>query len=128
MDEYISTPGRVQQKTIHLEHELKKSVNLTPFNVHGTDQAQDFLYDAEYADDVIYGGLGDDFLHGGSGDDAISGAEALPEVAIKRFPNDGMSDAGREDGVIIYIGYDQPFNPGHLLSYPSPACGRICRL
>ena len=32
----------------------------------------------QYADDIIYGGLGDDFLHGGAGDDAISGAEALP--------------------------------------------------
>ena len=38
------------------------------------------LYDANNADDVIFGGWDDDFLHGGSGDDAISGAEALARL------------------------------------------------
>ena len=44
---------------------------------------QDPLFDAQYADDIIFGGLGRDFLHGGDGDDAISGAEAL---AARRTP------------------------------------------
>jgi Ca2+-binding RTX toxin-like protein len=73
----IGTPGDLQQSFINTLGELKKSVNLTPFNVDPDPDAQDPLYDAQYADDIIYGGLGGDFLHGGAGDDAISGAEAL---------------------------------------------------
>ena len=113
----IRTPGDVQQAIINAENELNKAVNLTPFNVDGVNSAQDFLFDPQYADDVIYGGLGDDFLHGGSGDDAISGAEALSEVAVELFPDNGVSDASRTDSVIIITGYDNPVNPGHLLSY-----------
>ena len=71
----ISTPGGVQNATINVGGELKKSVDLTPFNpVAGGNE----LSDPNYADDIIYGGLGGDWLHGGAGDDAISGAEALP--------------------------------------------------
>jgi Ca2+-binding RTX toxin-like protein len=77
--EDISTPGNIQQAIIHVTGELKKTVNLTPFNLDPDTSNQDPLYDAQFADDIIYGGLGDDFLHGGAGDDAISGAEALPE-------------------------------------------------
>jgi Ca2+-binding RTX toxin-like protein len=81
LDEFIYTPGKIQQMTINVTGELKKSVNLTPFNLDplGVDGGiQDPLYDPELAaDDIIYGGWGDDFLHGGAGDDAISGAEAL---------------------------------------------------
>ena len=65
----ITTPGKVQQATINITNELKKTFNLTPFNV---DPAGDSLFRPAYADDVIYGGWGNDFLHGGSGDDAIS--------------------------------------------------------
>ncbi|MEX2149864.1 MAG: LEPR-XLL domain-containing protein [Steroidobacteraceae bacterium] len=86
----ISTPGNVQTATINVAGQLKKAVDLTPFNV---DPGEDPLFRALDADDIIYGGLGDDFLHGGSGEDAISGAEALP----------------------LY--YDLPFNPGNILRY-----------
>ena len=90
--EFISTPGNIQQASINVTGELKKSVDLTPFNpvAGGTE-----LSDAQYADDIVYGGLGGDWLHGGSGDDAMSGAEALPQY------------------------YDKPFNPGNVLRYSS---------
>ena len=76
VDVVISTPGKIQQATINVDGALKKTVNLTPFNV---DPNGDVLFDATQGDDIIYGGLGDDFLHGGVGDDAISGAEALAQ-------------------------------------------------
>jgi Ca2+-binding RTX toxin-like protein len=84
LNEFIYTPGKIQQSTINVTGELKKSVNLTPFNLDPdgneiNEGIQDPLFDPQYADDIIYGGWGDDFLHGGAGDDAISGAEALPE-------------------------------------------------
>jgi Ca2+-binding RTX toxin-like protein len=74
LNEEISTPGDVQYAIINVAGELKKSVDLTPFNVM---ENGDFKGDAQYADDSMYGGLDDDWMHGGSGDDAMSGAEAL---------------------------------------------------
>jgi hypothetical protein len=96
LDQAISTPGNVQQATINVSGELKKTVNLTPFSTDpawaGTDD--EFGGDVPHnADDIIYGGLGSDWLHGGSGDDAMSGAEALPEF------------------------YGDPDNPGNVLQY-----------
>ncbi len=79
LDLEISTPGNIQQATINTSGELKKTVNLTPFNLTEVGQSEDPLHDPSYADDIIYGGLGGDFLHGGAGDDAMSGAEALPQ-------------------------------------------------
>ena len=76
VDVVITTPGKIQQATTNIDGALKKTVNLTPFNV---DPNGDVLFDATQGDDIIYGGLGDDFLHGGVGDDAISGAEALAQ-------------------------------------------------
>ncbi|MCH7645444.1 MAG: hypothetical protein IH974_11500 [Myxococcales bacterium] len=95
----ISTPGDIQVAEINIVGQLKKTVNLTPFNLTpdldemGRSQMDDPLFEPIYADDIIYGGLGDDFLHGSSGDDAISGAEALPEF------------------------FDQPTNPGNVLQF-----------
>jgi Ca2+-binding RTX toxin-like protein len=76
--------------TVYKTGELNKTANLYPFNV---DDMKDPFYDPQYADDIIYGGLGNDFLHGGSGDDAISGAEALE------------------------LFYDAPVNTGNVLGY-----------
>jgi hypothetical protein len=76
--------------TINVAGALKKAVDLTPFNpVQGGHE----LSRPNYANDIIFGGLGDDFIHGGAGDDAISGAEALP----------------------MY--FERPFNPGNILRY-----------
>lgn len=83
---------------INVSGALKKTVNLTPFNVASAEDAAAMgdgvvLYEAQFANDIIFGGWGSDFLHGGSGDDAISGAEALPQY------------------------YERPVNPGDILSY-----------
>ena len=104
LDETIYTPGKIQQSTINLAGELKKSVNLTPFNLDPkgvSDEIQDPLFGPSHADDIIYGGWGNDFLHGGAGDDAISGAEALPEF------------------------YSKPFNPGNVLEYGKYKAGEF---
>jgi len=59
--------------------QIFKTVDLTPFNLTpSTEGSDDPLFDPQFADDIVYGGLGKDFLHGGAGDDAMSGAEALP--------------------------------------------------
>src|SRR6185437_3892589 len=79
----ISTPGNVQQATIYPTGLLNKTVDETPFNVDPATAGQNVLFDAQYADDIIYGGLGNDWLHCGAGDDAISGAEALPQSYVQ---------------------------------------------
>jgi Ca2+-binding RTX toxin-like protein len=76
LDLFISTPGKLQQATINVSGALKKTVDLTPFNLTPNGLSEDPLYDPILADDVIYAGLGSDWVHGGAGDDAISGAEA----------------------------------------------------
>jgi Ca2+-binding RTX toxin-like protein len=115
--ETISTPGKVQQADINVLGQLKKTVNLTPFNIQPNNAlVVDPHYRTQAADDIIYGGLGDDFLHGGAGDDAMSGAEALAEAAVERYP-DGTPDDSRTDGVIVVTGYDRPVNLGNMLSF-----------
>ncbi|HXF83072.1 MAG TPA: hypothetical protein VNN19_10005, partial [bacterium] len=106
----ISTPGNMQTAVINIAGQLKKSVDLTPFNVDPDNLGEDPLFDPRYADDIIYGGLDSDWLHGGSGDDAISGAEALPVGAFVLYP-EGSTDPARADGVATLSGYDLPVNP-----------------
>ena len=89
----ISTPGNMQQAVINVTNALKKTADLTPFNLTRKDLPDDPLNDPDFADDVIYGGLDDDFIHGGGGDDAISGAEAQAQFFV------------------------QPANPGNILRH-----------
>jgi Ca2+-binding RTX toxin-like protein len=105
LDEFIYTPGKVQTATINKAGDLKKTVNLTPFNLDpvGASSIQDPLYRPLYADDIIYGGLGSDFLHAGAGDDAVSGAEALPSF------------------------YAAPSNPGNVLRYGEDKAGEFAQ-
>jgi Ca2+-binding RTX toxin-like protein len=94
LDQYIYTPGKIQQATINVSGELRKTVNLTPFKLGDPEVPQHLDdFDPVQADDIIFGGWGNDSLHGGDGDDAISGAEALTEY------------------------YDKPANPGDVLKY-----------
>jgi len=88
----ISTPGSIQQATINVAGQLRKAVDLEPFDLGG--------------DDVLYGGLGNDSMHGGGGDDAMSGAEALILAATKLA-----------DGTIVLTGYDTPVNVGGMLAF-----------
>jgi len=79
----IATPGSVQTAVLYPTGALFKSVDLTPWALNpkvpgGPVQSDDPLYAAQYADDLLFGGLGDDFMHGGGGNDGMSGAEALP--------------------------------------------------
>jgi len=57
LDKYIYTPGKIQQSTINVTGELKKTVNLTPFKLgpDDIDYAKKY-HDPESADDIIYGG------------------------------------------------------------------------
>jgi Ca2+-binding RTX toxin-like protein len=90
----ISTPGNIQFAIINPQGELFKSVDLTPFNLTpASESMDDRLFEPDFANDIIFGGLGNDFLHGSSGDDAISGAEALPDF------------------------FARPVNPGDLLRF-----------
>ena len=86
LNEYVYTPGEVQNATINVQDQLAMAFDITPFNLTpnalGSDQP---LFDANNADDVIFGGWDNDFLHGGSGDDAISGAEARPTSYVQYF-------------------------------------------
>ncbi len=108
-NQFISTPGKIQQSTIHLEGYLKKTVDLTPFfpeneaDVPGLVDRVNNSDDVDNDDnDIIFGGLGSDSLHGGYGSDAISGAEAM------RYP---------ELGLPLPYTFDNPGNPGDILAY-----------
>jgi Ca2+-binding RTX toxin-like protein len=92
-EQVLMTSGKdAQRATIDLAGELKKTVDLTPFDQGG--------------DDILFGGLGNDSVHGGAGDDAISGAEALAAAAVRLV-----------GGGIELVGYDRPFNPGNALGF-----------
>jgi Ca2+-binding RTX toxin-like protein len=104
LDQEIAGPGNSHQETINIAGQLKKTVNLTPFNV---DPEQDPLYEALNADDIIYGGLGNDWLHGGCGDDAISGAEALQEFYDKPGNSGDYLGYDPETGTFTYYDFDQ---------------------
>ena len=125
MDEAIATPGKIQQATVNVGGELKKSVNITPFSF---DPNFNGMYDeftsvtkktvddqglpiGHNADDIIFGGLGNDWLHGGSGDDAILGGEALSEAYTQTYDENGLlNGVARSD-------YTNPFNPIDSLRY-----------
>ena len=115
IDEKIATPGSMQTATLNPANQLKKSVDLIPFNVEGSvASVQDKLYVAVYANDIIFGGLGSDFIHGGSGDDAISGAEAVPGVTAQGEPDTSTIPS-----------FWWPFNPGDILDFRHPDAGYI---
>ncbi|MEX0673385.1 MAG: calcium-binding protein, partial [Gaiellaceae bacterium] len=110
----ISTPGNAQVATINVTGALKKTVDITPFNLtpnEGGTRADDPLFRPLHADDIVFGGLGDDFLHGGSGDDAISGAEALAEAYGQLY------DASGALAGIVRIDFTRPHNPGNALTF-----------
>ena len=125
IDEFIFTPGKVQTETINVGGELKKSVDLTPFDLApGND---DPLFVPAFADDVIFGGLGRDFLHGGGGDDAMGGGEALagdelrPETEgyAPRIEGSEMDENGQERDLlgVVRSDFSRPHNPGNILLF-----------
>jgi hypothetical protein len=125
LNEYIYTPGQVQQAIINPAGALNKAADLTPYNLgsdvdaglhHVADQP---LFDANNSDDIIFGGWGDDAIHGGSGDDAISGSEAIGD-GQNGYTAGGFSqhfDAGYNPDGIVYIDFAHPWNPGDVLHF-----------
>lgn len=113
LNELISTPGQVQVELINIAGELKKSVDLTPFNLTPRElgAADPTLSNQWFADDILFGGLGKDFIHGGSGDDAISGAEAVTESYAPRFDQNGNFVG------LIRTDFSRPYNPGDILKF-----------
>ncbi len=110
VQETISTPGNVQQAIINVTGQLKKVVNLEPYNV---DPAEDELFAPVLtpSDDILFGGTGGDWLHGGMGDDAISGAEALGLAYIQAYDGSDMLIG------VVRSDFDRPFNPGNMLRF-----------
>ncbi len=118
LDEEIATPGKIQTAKINVSGELNKAVNLTPFSYDATWFGSDDEYPdssgAQYADDIIFGGLGSDFLHGGSGDDAISGAEALEHAYVPVYVAGEAVDVLDLGYLVAGLGNT---NPGDVLAY-----------
>jgi Ca2+-binding RTX toxin-like protein len=115
LNEEITTPGNIQDAIVNVAGALKKTVDLTPFNVDTTGSMTQMR--PKYADDILFGGLGNDFLHGGSGDDAMSGAEALPGDTAT---NGGWIFQYATDRTLlgaIESDYNHPVNPGDSLQY-----------
>lgn len=109
LDLEISNTGNHLESIINVNGELKKSVDLTPFNPALTGDIYDVYYEHTNADDIIFGGLGSDFIHGGAGDDAISGAEAM------------SADDPANPGAPLLYTYDNPSNPGDYLLFGEDA-------
>jgi Ca2+-binding RTX toxin-like protein len=98
LNEFIYTPGKIQQSTINVAGELKKSVNLTPFNLDpmGRDGGiQDPLFRPQYADDIIYGGW--------AMTSCTAGPETTPSPVLRLCRN------------ILPMAI--LFNPGNILGY-----------
>jgi len=112
INEFVYTPGQVQTAILNVEFALKKTVDITPYNLTpNAEGGDDPLFDANVSDDIIFGGLGDDFLHGASGDDAIGGGEALEESYAPRFDDDGNLVG------IVRTDFTRPWNPGDVLKF-----------
>jgi Ca2+-binding RTX toxin-like protein len=95
--EILVVPGQIPlQSVTYVTGLLNKTAHLTPSNLDPYLISQDPEFDAQYANDIVFGGWGNDFLHGGAGDDALSGAEAMP----------------------VY--YSHPYNSGDVLGYGIP--------
>jgi len=115
IDGRISTPGNMQQAIINPNGVLKYTADLTPEGLDASSlnsPSPNVLFTPQFANDVIYGGLGNDWLHGGAGDDAMSGAEAPIESYTFNY-----NAAGNQVGSLVRSDYTHPFNPGNVLGY-----------
>ncbi|MBI3917574.1 MAG: hypothetical protein HY322_11275 [Betaproteobacteria bacterium] len=118
IDEFVYTPGQVQKAILNPGGALKKTFDITPYNLtpDALGLGDEPLFDANYADDVIFGGLGEDFLHGASGDDAVAGGEALPESYIQLYDGD-PNDGGTDVLGLVRTDFTRPWNPGDILHF-----------
>jgi Ca2+-binding RTX toxin-like protein len=107
LDVAIYTPGRIQQAVLNVAGALKKTVDLTPFNLTEQGQADNVYDEPTYADDILFGGWGDDFMHGGAGDDAMSGAETLPQYYEAPVNPDDVLRFGNHSRAGEFYDYDE---------------------
>ncbi|MEQ1827017.1 MAG: hypothetical protein ABL921_13765 [Pirellula sp.] len=125
LNEVIYTPGNVQTATINIAAELKKTVDLTLWNLDpdgGLEVYQNPVPIAvvpRFANDIIYGGLGIDALHGGAGDDAISGAEAILVSYTQTYEEGDTNGNGFANELNGFARSDwtRPFNTGDVLRH-----------
>ncbi|WP_201742286.1 hypothetical protein [Mangrovicoccus ximenensis] len=135
LNEEAYTPGQVQRALLNRAGELVKSVDISPFDIIDSSiervtSADPTSHDPDFADDVIFGGLGDDFLHGGSGDDAIGGQEALRDSYMVWFSGDlpqnsafleddelNPDNPGTDEMVLVRTDFTRPWNPGNILLF-----------
>ncbi|HEY3485121.1 MAG TPA: hypothetical protein VGK49_07045, partial [Ilumatobacteraceae bacterium] len=150
LNQYISTPGEVQTAVINIAGDLKKTVDLTPFNLapeaSGGDRAE---FDANNSDDVIFGGLGGHILPNYPALSLIGHRNneeppaGLPRGIAGDFLHGGAGDDAIAGGEAIWNAYTQvydrtvlnnpmkpnayrsdftrPFNPGDLLHFGEDA-------
>lgn len=144
LNQWIASPGDVQTAIINVEGDLKKTVDLTPYNLtpnaSGGDQP---LFDANNSDDVIFGGLGGQVQYypapnqiGGLARNDVNPGGTVRGVAGD-FLHGGAGDDAIAGGEAIWNGYTQvwtaangslkpnahrsdwtrPFNAGDLLHF-----------
>jgi hypothetical protein len=117
LNELISTPGDVQVEVINIEDQLKKTFDITPYNLSPRGSGDDPLFRPLHADDIMYGGLGRDFLHGASGDDAISGAEALSDAYGQEYDLNFADPTVLDLVGVVRSDWTRPYNIGRMLMF-----------
>ena len=92
--ELAGDPGWLPAHVGRLGGQLKKAVDLTPFNPDPSDYE---LFDAAQADDILYGGAGDDVFHLGpdGSTDQIAGGTGRDTYRIYVPTDDQSPGAGR---------------------------------
>jgi hypothetical protein len=120
LNEFIYTPGQVQTALINVAGVLKKTFDLTPY-----DQSPDSLglgdqykYDANNSDDILFGGLDDDFIHGAVGEDAMGGNEALLNAYMQTYFPICDQQINCANG-LVRTDWTRPYNPGDILHFGS---------
>src|SRR5258708_6553052 len=98
---------------VNVNGALTYTADLTPDNLDPNTASQNVLFRPQYANDILFGGLGSDSIHGGAGDDAISGAEA----AVLSYTTNYNNATGAQVGTVTESDFSHPFNPGNPLGY-----------
>jgi Ca2+-binding RTX toxin-like protein len=123
LNKVIRTPGGLQQATINVANQLRKTADVEPFSADPDEPRADSSLTE--ADDILFGGLGDDFVHGGFGDDALSGAEALPRSVARIRIEDGDEDPANDQFLVFDLGFENPSNPGNVLGFGTERAGEF---
>ena len=122
LDQYIATPGQVQNAVINIDGDLKKTVDLTPFNLTPNTLGADadwMLFDANNSDDVIFGGLGGEILPNYPTEISHRKNEDPPFGETRGVQGDflhgGAGDDAMAGGEAIWNGYTQVYDDAGAL-------------